>query len=122
MSEGGNDPDRIGRFFTPDLASAEIEGYAEMARLGQRSEGSLTVTNAILQSYDTGAIEGQAIVRLYACISVAGTRLIGGDGKVVDLSHRPDTATFELAFDLNADIQPPLVISEKGIWQGRSIC
>jgi hypothetical protein len=122
LIDGGNDPDRIRKFVSNDLAQVELEGYADVRSKGYHSTGGSGVSNIALQSVNESARDGVGIVSVYLCSDVSAVDVVDGTGMSVVSPTRPDKTPFEVTFDLVTRDPVRLIVASSDVWNGGNVC
>jgi hypothetical protein len=113
-SEGGEDPERLAPFVTPDWLDKEKEVFASIQLSGRRSVGTTAVSSMTLQ-----AVEAE-VMSVYVCLDTRLSRVLDAEGIDVTPEDRPAIVDLELTFDIETD--GALVLARSEPWPTGSFC
>ena len=93
-SEGGEDPERIEPFVTPERLPVEMKGFEALRDSGLRIVGSTTFEVLDLQRVDSYGEDLEVV--FYACLDLSASRAVDADGVDVTPANREDRLMLEV--------------------------
>ncbi len=111
--EGGKNPERLSTVATGAFLKASVEEFRQVKLEGLVSTGGTLFRDMILQSYDP--LSGnERLVVVYVCEDVSAVDVRNASGASAVSPDRPDTTTFQAAFDLSP--AGTLLVSSREAW------
>ncbi|MCU1423609.1 MAG: hypothetical protein JWN36_3260 [Microbacteriaceae bacterium] len=111
LTDGGDYKTELPKVVTGALLKADLKTFDAARSAGLKASGSVTYRNFRIETIEAASDEP---VRAYVCEDVSQFRLVDSSGNSVVSKDRPDTATYELAFQLVGDHE--LRISHDEVW------
>ncbi|MBN9149914.1 MAG: hypothetical protein J0H56_00650 [Micrococcales bacterium] len=123
LAEGGVNPERLLAVATKEWFDAQSTGFEEARAKKLHSVGKTAFDKVSLQQYDSSAIDGVGIVRVYLCVDLTGLDVVDANGHSVVTDTRPDRSPFEVTFDLASEpASDELLVANEEPWGGRDFC
>jgi hypothetical protein len=121
LADGGENPERLEGFATPEAIAVEREGYAELKSKDWRASGHTLIDSVTLESYTVGATPDETRVVVYACVDLSETKLTDAGGTSVVSPDRKSRLPFETSFAYSEDVGR-LLLDSKLAWTGADFC
>lgn len=113
FAEGGTNPERLASVSTGDQLRLDVDGFRDVARLGQRGIGATVFRDVVLQRYEP--VSSMRTVVVYLCEDITDVDVLDSDGTSLVTPSRPNLVTYEVSFDL--DYRSVLLVSDKQAWE-----
>jgi hypothetical protein len=121
-ADGGAGPDRLSAAATPEVVAHEKDGFEETHTAGERGIGRRTFDSMTLQSADINSGVTEAAIAVYVCEDFSATDILDAAGNSVVSPTRQLRYPLEVFFDLTADSDVPLLVSNVDDWTGEDFC
>lgn len=100
--EGGKNPERLAAVAAGDFLEASVEEFRQANLEGLVSTGGTVFRDMVLQRYDPDSGR-EGLVVVYVCEDVSAVDVRNASGVSVVSANRPDSTTFQAAFDLSPE-------------------
>jgi hypothetical protein len=122
FADSGAEPDRIDQFAGASALSASTASFESFAQQNYRTVGAASVSELILQQFDSHSANGVEVMTVYLCLDISAVDVLNEDGVSVVSPTRPSKQAFEVAFDLDAESGRGLLVSRREPWPSNGIC
>ncbi|WP_346233725.1 hypothetical protein [Parafrigoribacterium mesophilum] len=118
--DGGNNPDRLAPFVTPEQMVAERKAFTKLLESGKHQLGSTSFRIASLQQSDQN-VDGRASVGAYICADISAVSYSGGASGITPTSV-PKLIGIEAGFEGETPGSDQLLVARSVPWAGTGIC
>jgi hypothetical protein len=116
LAAGGQGVERLGTVATGRQLELDTAELRKVASLGYRAVGATATSDFTLQSYDSAASVGDAVVTAYVCEDVSAVDIVDRTGISVVRGDRPNRVKYALSFDSSDAEKNRLLLSLREPW------
>jgi hypothetical protein len=119
-ADGGDRPERIDPFVTPEFAKAAHDEFAAFEAAGVSSKGAISIdTVSLVQHSERDEV---AKVSIYLCRDVSETALLGPDSQDITPTDRQERVPSKADFVSSETGSPELRVDGIEKWSGDNFC